>query len=676
LTAVEEEAGELSRASCEPTDPPAQRPVWLALIALAALASAAPIWSSELLPFQDAPQHLAAIRVLADWSSPAFAFPRWFSLDLTHSQYLGFYLPAALLAKAIGPHGACRVVLTLIAFALPASAWLLLGSFGRDRRLAIFAPALFHTSLLYIGLFNFVASIPVTVAAVALVERELRAPDRRRVLVLAAAAVALLYLHPSGFFIAAGAACFLAVTSGEPLRRKARALLPLGPALLPLCLALRAAPPQPLGTHTQSSMPRWQPFLQQVFDVGRLGNVLVGRADEIFAAAVLLAFLAIVFAPGRSAATPRAWRLPLLAACTFAVYLAAPIGAGHVWLIHLRFLPFLALVLLAAPTPAPHRFTPALLATAAVLQIGYAFVLVDAYRRFDAEAAPAPLRQVLAKAQPGRRLMARIYNQESNVINFSPYMHFGLYYQVERGGRARFNFGELPWMPIRLRPDVPAAELPPNYEWSPDLVRWDRAAADSDYLLVRDGDGVWIPEERFRLHAQAGPWSMYVPRETRRARPKRVRRRTAASGPPLKQVPRRAAWLDFASRAPVTSLRNRYVRSSTRATEMLEVPASFPRCRVRYTKWPVRMRAIDAIRQDRRTGRELTAHEPAAWSSSTLPCSPFTRTRSPVWSRRVAFPHPTTARIPSSRATMAACESGAPTSVTMAEARGNGSLRV
>jgi hypothetical protein len=482
------------------------------------------------------------VRVLADWSSPAFAFPRWFSLELTRSHYLGFYLPAALLAKAIGPHAACRAVLTLIALALPASAWFLLGSFGRDRRLAIFAPALFHTSPLYIGLFNFVASIPVTVATVALVERELRAPARARVLVLAASAMALLYLHPSGLVIAAGAACFLAATSGERLRRQARALVPLGPPLLVLGLwALRGAPPQPPGAYVQSSTPHWQPFLQQVLDTGRLGNVLVGRADELFVAALVLAFLAVALAPGRSA-TARSWRLPLLAACTFAVYLGAPVGVGHFWLIPLRFLPFLAMVVLAAPTPAPHRFTTALLASVAVLQAGYAFVLVDAYRRFDAEAAPAPLRQVLGTAQPGKRLIARIYDQESTVINFSPYMHFGLYYQVERGGRARFNFGELPWMPIRLRPDVPVASLPPNYEWSPDLVPWERAAADSDYLLVREG--VWVPENRFRLHAHAGPWSMYVPRETRnRARPKRVRRRTpqaaprrTASGPPLKQV--------------------------------------------------------------------------------------------------------------------------------------------
>src|ERR671926_295742 len=69
--------------------------VWPALCAFAALAAAAPLWTGRFLPFQDAPQHLAAIRVLADYDVPAFAFRRWFEIDLLRSQYLGFYLPCA-----------------------------------------------------------------------------------------------------------------------------------------------------------------------------------------------------------------------------------------------------------------------------------------------------------------------------------------------------------------------------------------------------------------------------------------------------------------------------------------------------------------------------------------------------------------------------------------------------
>ena len=64
----------------------AQELVWPLLLALSTVAAIAPLWASELLPYQDAPQHLAAVRVLADYHTPGFAFDRWFELDLGRLQ--------------------------------------------------------------------------------------------------------------------------------------------------------------------------------------------------------------------------------------------------------------------------------------------------------------------------------------------------------------------------------------------------------------------------------------------------------------------------------------------------------------------------------------------------------------------------------------------------------------
>jgi len=178
-------------------------------------------------------------------------------------------LPAAALAKLVGPQTACRIVLTLVVFGLPAACWLLLRAFDRDTRLSVFAPAAFHTVPLYMGFFNFVASVPVAIAAVALVERELRAPSRGRAVLLAAAAAALFWLHPSAV------------------------------------------------------------------------------ADR------------------------------------------------------------------------------------------------------------ASFEQVLRAAEPGRRLVSLMFQQRSRWFQFDPYMQFGMCYEVERGGRARYNFAEVPWTPIRFRSDAP-----------------------------------------------------------------------------------------------------------------------------------------------------------------------------------------------------------------------------
>src|SRR5258708_38828208 len=155
---------------------------WPALLALTGLAAAAPLWSSALLPFQDGPQHLAAVRVIAEYHAPGLGFDRWFVLDLRRLEYLGFYLPAAALAKGIGADPATQLLLSPIALALPAATWMLLGAFGRDRRLAVFAPAIFHTPPLHPGFFNFVASVPALLAAVAPPARGPRPPSPRRAL--------------------------------------------------------------------------------------------------------------------------------------------------------------------------------------------------------------------------------------------------------------------------------------------------------------------------------------------------------------------------------------------------------------------------------------------------------------------------------------------------------------
>jgi len=60
---------------------------------------------------------------------------------------------------------------------------------------------------------------------------------------------------------------------------------------------------------------------------------------------------------------------------------------------------------------------------------------------------------------------------------------------------------------------------------------------------------------------------------------------------------------------------------------------------------------------------------------STTPRPPPTRTQSPVLGRVVASTQPMTEGMPSSRATMAAWESGAPRSVTTAPARGRSGVR-
>ena len=484
----------------------AEAALWPLLAAAAATAAIAPLWISELLPFQDAPQHLAAIRVLADYHAPGLQFEKWFEIDLNRLQYLGFYLPAAALSRLVGPDAACRICLSVIALALPAAFWMLLGALGRDRRLAVFAPAVFHTTPLYLGFFNFVESIPAAMAVVALTERELRAPTISRALLLAAGAAALLWLHPSALAFAIGAAAVLAITSGAPRRRIAHALAPYLPALALIALWTVQALAARDGPGTEGhTAPHWMGLRNQVLELLRFGNVLAGTYDELFAIALIGLFAAVVLVKGRPR-QERWWRVPLLAALTLAVFLVAPYDMGYMGYIHLRALPFLVLLVIASPLIAPGRATGAILAAVVALQVAYAAHLASVYRAFDREAQVTQLGQVLHAAEPGKRLIAILDGTESRVVQFQAYLHFSAYYELLRGGRARYNFAETPWTPVRFRKGEEPVPLPRSWELRPFDLDLGYATMDEDYALVK-APGPRPPG--FVLRARAGIWSLY-----------------------------------------------------------------------------------------------------------------------------------------------------------------------
>jgi hypothetical protein len=491
---------------------------WLGAALLAGVAAAVPLWSSRFLPFQDAPQHLAAVTVLAGDGGAAITSRGFFEVDFWNAQYSAVYLAAAGLARIVGPDAGIRLLLSMIALLLPVAAWMLLGSFDRDRRLAVFAPALFQTAPLFIGIYNFVAVVPVTILAVALVERQLRAPAVTRGIALAALCVLLLHLHPSGLVIAAAAAGALALTRRP---RRLRLLLPLVPAM---ALLATAAVRAPKGGATFQGPAVWQSPLAQVRDVLRFGNVFPGRVDEAVIFLLVAAFLAIAWQRAPRARPAGAYRVALLASGLLGAYLLAPHSVGYVAFIHLRAIPFLLLFCLASPLVARTPRTSALLAIAVGVQLLYAPYVVQRYRQFDREVDGNELEEVLGGAVPGQRLVSLMLDRKSKAVHFEPYLHFGLYYQVLRGGRTRFNFGELPWMPLHFRRDVlPATPYPVRWEFDVGYFDWRRALPDADYIFVRtpdpdpDAERYDAPEpgpefaDGWHLKERAGRWELFVP---------------------------------------------------------------------------------------------------------------------------------------------------------------------
>src|SRR5205823_4595115 len=72
-------------------------------------------------------------------------------------------------------------------------------------------------------------------------------------------------------------------------------------------------------------------------------------------------------------------------------------------------------------------------------------------RAFEREVGPFD--SVLARAQPGRRMIGMIFEQNSRFAKFSAFLHFHAYYRARMGGVASFSFAELPQSPLRYRPE-------------------------------------------------------------------------------------------------------------------------------------------------------------------------------------------------------------------------------
>ncbi len=123
-----------------------------------------------------------------------------------------------------------------------------------------------------------------------------------------------------------------------------------------------------------------------------------------------------------------------------------------------------------------------------------------------------PFDSVLARAEPGRRLIGMIFDQNSRSAKFSAFLHFQAYYRARKGGVASFSFAELPQSPLRYRPETAPPPHPAGWEWHAYSFRNDVDGLYYDYVLVHgiiDPFARPQPGPRWTLRAREGRWALY-----------------------------------------------------------------------------------------------------------------------------------------------------------------------
>lgn len=511
---------------------------WLAATLLFAIAAAIyPLWISPLLPMMDLPQHLATVRILHSYQDPWYAVAKYHVLDFSKTQYLSWYLSVDALAYLMPLETANRLVLSLYAAGLPLSMLALLRAHGRDPALALLAAPLVYNVFFFMGFANYITALPLMLWGLALLQRCLNAPNWPRVAGLSALALVLFYSHAQAFALyglLAGLTVLLGAPGWHP-RHWWKAALHMAPALLAmavwtsrsLILAGEADWKQGHGgRNATSAKMNFEPLQERLHHLGDWWtDVYQGDSDEKLALAWLAVLLLALMLrrPVTQASHPHfTWarlKLPgLLLVATLAVYLLSPVSYKWIWPISYRFVPVVALlsVLAAAgedwlgATPTQRQWTRRLgvLLPALLLMLFAARLHGEKALAFSAEAGP--IREIVARAEPGKKLISLVYGSGSAVLQQAPMIHLGQYYVVDRGGQASFSFADFPQSPV-LYPSVDGPpKFPARFEWTPERFTWAEHGYWFDYVLVRGGgDPLARDADKVELVAEMPPYRLY-----------------------------------------------------------------------------------------------------------------------------------------------------------------------
>jgi len=485
---------------------------WLLVAAVAT----APAWIVVYPPLQDLPVHLATMRVIHSYGDPAWGFSGDLVLALGRTQYLLYYLAGSLLAYVTGVFVANVILMCVYPAGTVLALRALLRALGKDERLCLFVVPFLPNELFMTGLFPFLLGITLMLWGLALAVRWHEEPAPRRGVLLALIAVALFATHmiPLALF---GLGFALLFPWGAP-RRWPRAALPVLPVLLVAAawLPSTAAGRLILASVTKSGQDNITPpneaietfndwFLDSYRDV----------SDEI----VLIALLALVMlstglsqgeADGAKRAARRYALLPL--AC-FVLYFAATEGHDYLWLFSQRFpvLCFVTAIPLLRFPPGWRWRGAAVTALALVVSAGS---LGNTCRQFIAfqRGEVGDFEGALGAIPPGRRVAALMFDRDSAVTNNTPFLHFGSYYQLRKGGVVEFSYAGYAHWPVDFKPGKsppPGGAARPRWEWEPEEISVEKELYPYfDYILQRGGD-FFPPTNRYRVAWEGQRWRVW-----------------------------------------------------------------------------------------------------------------------------------------------------------------------
>jgi hypothetical protein len=362
------------------------------------------------------------------------------------------------------------------------------------------------------GLLPFVCGIPLMIFALAAAVRYLERPSRGRAVLLGVLAVALFYAHvvPYALFGIGYAALF-------PWRRPRSwiaAAVPVVPSLLAVLAWVTLSPQGKESAGALDAAFTHPPFVEAMARLPAWSiDVFRDTSDEFYAIALAaVVLLAIGLSQGDpDRAKPATRALVFVPLVCLVLYFTTGDMLGDVWLFSQRF-PVPGMIALVPMLRMP-RGLRGVVVTGLALAVGVGSVVNTCkhFIRFEQEEV-GDFEGAIEQIAPRAHVAALIFDKGSGIVNAVPFLHFGSYYQAQKGGVIQFsNSGALYW-PVRFK----EGHFPPpgtrprlRWEWTPEQVSIQELYPYYDYVLTR-GRGFSPPPGTFHRVWSSDRWTVYA----------------------------------------------------------------------------------------------------------------------------------------------------------------------
>lgn len=495
----------------------------------------APIWTVKYLPLGDVAQHAAQIQAILNFDSYKDEYRiNWFT------PYWVGYSAALFFGQFFSVITAIKLVLSFALIAMPIASALLLKALNGNRYWVWGAfPAAYSFSF-YWGFLSYVVAIPLVIGFFTFVIYYGKARLNWKWYVCGALLSLLLFMaHAMAWAFAmtvAPAILFIDNSIKETLK-KTSAFLVIVPLVVLWLMMGSTSAKQTIEVgyyleHYVGRVAKEIKYIMEEFSARSESGANRMRIREFFSYSIGLpglwdfTALGLLFvcwplaAGGRITWRWRRW-LPLLV--LFAVHMIIPYWIMDTAYVNLRFVVFM--IPLSFFIFVPREVVVQPVGGASLWKkakcggaYGIAMLLVGGFlintrtnfQKFEEESQH--FETILTSMRHGKTVLSLVFDGHSH-LRYSPaYMHYGCWYQAEKGGVVIHGFSHDPHaqnVPVRVRGE--AWEYPSP--WNPAEFKWEQHGGDRyDYFLVRTKEErkqITKHQDKLTLLDQQGSWYLY-----------------------------------------------------------------------------------------------------------------------------------------------------------------------